>query len=395
MVDIIGVNTFKDRVRQMETTDLAHPNSFNPIHTDLINNDVYLQTALGGKASVAILDPSAGHKHTGVAGDAPILGPLGIGIYGNGSDGVFNSTGNTTWAVGADDGGPIVKQFTSFTLNAGHTLTVDRRCKGLIIFCTGDVIISGTISMDNKAARVTRNTEGIPWVNYGSISYVDSITKTLVEYLIPAGGNGGQGGANNSGSPGGAGGSNCAYGGCGGGGGTGGTVSATKYNGAPGGVGGSTSTGGVGGAGAGGASAGTAGGAGGGGIVVIIAKGNIVINSGGVITASSTQPGGNSGNSTVDGGASGGGGGAGNGGAGGAGYSTAGWSCTGGGGGGAGGGVVVLIYGGSYTNNGAIMVNGSSGGTAGTASGGINGNHAGQPGSPGQAGSIITIKAAV
>jgi len=292
--------------------------------------------------------------------------------FGDGSDGAYNSAGNETLAS-TTDGDPIVKQYTSFTLNAGHIMTVSNRCKGLVIFCTGDVTINGTISMDNLAARVSAGTR--PWEDRAVVSYVDTISKCLVTMLVPAGGNGGTGGDQSN--TGGAGGSNCAYGGSGGGGGAG-----RGNNGFVGGAGGSTTTGGAGGASTG-ANAGSPGGAGGGGIIIIIAGGNITIGATGIVKANSTGNGGNGGAGNGSG-SGGGGGGAGNGGTGGAGTTSSGYG--GGGGGGAGGGVVVLLRKGDYTNSGAVQVNGSGGGS-GASSGGTNGTS-------GQAGTIITRKIA-
>lgn len=48
MADIIGQSVWKDRVRQHETTDPVAPTTWNPIHTDLINNDVYLKGRVDG-----------------------------------------------------------------------------------------------------------------------------------------------------------------------------------------------------------------------------------------------------------------------------------------------------------------------------------------------------------
>ena len=82
--------------------------------------------------------------------------PPDVNNFGNGGDGAFNSTGNTTLTVtnknGNYDGDMMVKQYTSFTLNAGHTLTTDQPCRGLVILCTGDVSISGTLSMAHRGA---------------------------------------------------------------------------------------------------------------------------------------------------------------------------------------------------------------------------------------------------
>lgn len=355
-------------------------------------------TNVSGTTDARPLDLFAGvggHRHTGTDGDSSPLGPLGLNVFGDGSDGVFNSTGNVTFAVGADDGGPVVKQYTSFTLNAGHTMTVDRRCKALVIFCTGDVVINGTVNMNNLAARVTRGTT--PWTNVAPVKYVDLVTKYFTEYLMSAGGNGGAGGAGGAssaaGGNGGSGASNCAFGGCGGGGGGGGGSGGAWQGGGSGGGAGNGGAGGQGGqsghwngwdgsgggvgAGTGGAAGSgytghgtsTAGGSGGGGMVIIIARGSIIINAGGSITCNSTGVGGN-GYAGSDNGP----------------YHDG----SGGGGGGAGGGVVGLFYGGTYTNNGAVQVNGSSGGISYAGYGG----NAGGNGVSGSTGSIYSLKVA-
>src|SRR5690606_33905347 len=98
------------------------------------------------------------------------------------------------------------------------------------------------------------------------------------------------------------------------------------------------------------------GGSGGGGLVVVIARGNITLGSTGRIYARSTQPGGKGGD----------------------GREVRYWdedndievpvqTHGGGGGGGAGGGVVFAKCGGVWDNNGIISVNGSAGGTGGVA----------------------------
>ncbi len=308
-------------------------------------------------------------------------------IVGDGSDGDFYSIGNVTETV-ALDGGPVVKQYRSYTLNAGHTHTVSQRAKGLIILCQGDVTISGTLKMDNLAARVTRDIATPAWVgSCAKVSYFDYLSKCVVEMLLPAGGSGGAGGNSGNSGAGGSAGSNCAYGGSGGGGGGAGKSGA----GGTGSVGGGL--GGAGGGEYGTATAGGAGGIGGGGIIVIIAKGNITVNAGGVVTASSTGNGGNGGNSTSFTSAGGGGGGAGNGGIGSGPASVdLGSSVGGGGGGGAGGGVILFIYGTTYTNSGSVVVNASNGGTGGTGSGGDY-NYNGYNGANGTVGSIYSVKA--
>lgn len=43
MSDLTGTPVYQDHVRQLETTDPAHPATFNPINQHLIDNDVYLK----------------------------------------------------------------------------------------------------------------------------------------------------------------------------------------------------------------------------------------------------------------------------------------------------------------------------------------------------------------
>ncbi len=63
MPDLVGQEAWKDRVRKLEETDPAAPPTWDPIHQDLINNDVYLkarfdatksevETARGGHANL-------------------------------------------------------------------------------------------------------------------------------------------------------------------------------------------------------------------------------------------------------------------------------------------------------------------------------------------------------
>ena len=50
MPDLIGENTWKNSVRQLQETDPAAPSTWDPIHQDLINNDVYLKTRVDATA---------------------------------------------------------------------------------------------------------------------------------------------------------------------------------------------------------------------------------------------------------------------------------------------------------------------------------------------------------
>ncbi|MFZ5826492.1 MAG: hypothetical protein ACOY94_19540 [Bacillota bacterium] len=51
MPDLVGQDLYKNTVRALEGTDLAVPDTWNPIHQDLINNDVHLQNAKVSKTT--------------------------------------------------------------------------------------------------------------------------------------------------------------------------------------------------------------------------------------------------------------------------------------------------------------------------------------------------------
>lgn len=350
-----------------------------------------------------------GGKRAGGGGDLP-------SFFGDGSDGVFNSASNETIVV-TEHTGIAVKQYTSFTLNAGHAFTVDKACQGLLIYVDGDVLVDGNLSMTAKGSYLTEP----------SIPAIQALFTDL-NRIIPVsdlkGGAGGAGGAGGSASfPGGAGGGGrLLAGGFGGGGGGGAIISGSAKNASAGGAilistmrgdattagaymysdsetengnpaplaqpgcgggGGvlNTSTlgtgqsGGIGGRGKG---AGGGGGGGGyqtdgnlglegqaaGGFLCIIASGSITIGATGIVEAKGGA-GGKGGNAAA---------------------TVAQPAHGGGGGGGAGGGILILACAGSYTKNGTLSVAGGAGGAGGSAAGG---GVDGAAGTAGSAGKII------
>ena len=357
-------------------------------------------------------------------------------FFGDGSDGALNTAGNVTLNV-TQNSGIAIKQYTSATINAGHTLTTDYECRGLIIYCTGNVTISGTIDMSQKGCYflsgqtqpllITKKTSG----GVDTINRYYKLSTVLQELKGGSGGAGGYGGGHNTyggnSSPGSGSAGRVYYGGSGGGGGGGGASgtssgSSTYYGGfggtpspdhqygglssmtirldlngwhsdnlqyPPGGGGGrgslkansSTGTVSVGYSGTGYCYGGGGGGDGGvgvsaassytypepggngqktGGLIMIIAKGNVTINSGGIIRTNG-----------------------GTGGTGGSGFTYAGG---GGGGGGSGGGTVAIFHVGTYTNNGTVQASGGTGGSGGSA--GYTGFATGGNGSSGNAGTV-------
>ena len=63
---------------------------------------------------------------------------------------------NVTYTVpsknGSYDGDMVVKQYTSMTIDAGDTVTVDHPCRGMFILVQGDCTINGTLSILGKGA---------------------------------------------------------------------------------------------------------------------------------------------------------------------------------------------------------------------------------------------------
>jgi hypothetical protein len=338
--------------------------------------------------------------------------------FGTGVDGdctISSSTqiSSSTSPAGLNNslyGDPVVKNFKNLTINAGVFYSPLRPCRGMIIYCTGNLTINGTISMTGKGGGVANKiaspigiatstdsrydlvdatlyfnnfsssvgAKGIPthwnWAPSGSVWF--SNYKIRIPLSGSAAGGAGSSTGNGTGNSGTAGIFTC---GGGGGGGAGQPGPPSFGSGGAGGVGTIFSGGGGGGGGAGGIAG--AGGAG-------------LLESGGTGQSNpgSGRGGGGAGNPSGPGAASAGGIGVGgtiilivrgnfvnngtistNGASGGAGNQAPFGPQAGGGGGGSGGGSILIIYGGTYSNVGTIVANGGSGGANGPGGGGSGG----------------------
>ena len=84
--------------------------------------------------------------------------------WGDGSDGAVTTSGNVTHTVanknGSYDGDMYVANYTSLSIGAGHTMTVDQPCRGLLVYVKGDCTISGTLSMALKGGAANPTTSG-------------------------------------------------------------------------------------------------------------------------------------------------------------------------------------------------------------------------------------------
>ncbi|MBN8460694.1 MAG: hypothetical protein J0M04_22925 [Verrucomicrobia bacterium] len=314
--------------------------------------------------------------------------------WGNGSDGALSTTGNVDFAS-VLDGDVVVKQFTNLTINAGHTVTTQTRCRGLVIYVSGDCTINGTLSMTARGANVNPsqansiNPTGIQIIRrkaggtdtlsasdlggsgaggvgaswrateafQGGISGNGRIYTILREggagamglTRLNAGdpglsvadgtGGGGAGGVDNSGTGGNGAAGTCYSGGAGGGGCDNGNGGA-QHGGSFGGAGGSGSVGSGGGAGNPGGGGAASGENGTGGLLLLLVKGNLIIGSAGSVKSE--------GSFGAAGGLPGQGG---------------------GGGGGSGGGRILILHAGTKTGDGIVSAQGRNIGGRGSAGG--------------------------
>lgn len=71
---------------------------------------------------------------------------------------------NLTYTVpnknGSYDGDMVIKQYSSFTINSGDTVTTDQPCRGLFIYVTGNCTINGTLTMTARGAYANPTSSG-------------------------------------------------------------------------------------------------------------------------------------------------------------------------------------------------------------------------------------------
>ena len=301
--------------------------------------------------------------------------------------------------ISREHGDVIVKNYRDLTINSGVLFSPLRPCRGMVIYCTGNLTVNGTISMTGKGGGVVTKIAAPIGIASSTDSRYDLVDATLYfnnfssstagGYGIPThwnwapsgsawfnnykiriplsgsvaggaggvgpnspgavgavgsagifccGGGGGGGGAINN-QPGGAGGRGTIFAGGGGGGGAQTVVTGPAGTFESGGGGAAPVAGG--GAGNPAGVGGSAGGIGVGGLLILIVRGSVTINgtlsSNGAIGGSFT-------------------------------------ASPGRGGGGSGGGRIMIIYGGTYINGGTVVANGGSGGSGdGVGAGGAGG----------------------
>ena len=316
---------------------------------------VYDATAARDQNADGYVDFNKKLKYTNVCSQ---FSQSAITWFGTGANGSLNTTASVSFAT-SNDAEVLVRNYKSLTINAGHTMTVSNRCKGLLIYVAGDCTINGTLTMTAKGANAVgtaahyvyqaKNYYGnfIPQYQFNSVKLYGSGSGGGA--ASTAGRSAGEGytGGGGGGYAGGAGAAGTSWsGGSGGGGGP--SATAGSINGGAGGAGSAANTGGgAGNNGGAGGPGGISGGNGTGGVIILVVKGTFTLGNTGIITALGV----NGGNGSA------------------------------GGGGGSGGGRIVILYNQGYINNGGTI----------SVSGGVGGGTAPTKGGDGGAGSI-TIK---
>jgi len=91
-------------------------------------------------------------------------GTADANYWGDSSDGALTTSGNVTFTPtninGSYDADMVVKQYSSLTVSAGHTMTVSQPCRGMFIYVAGDCTIAGTLSMSKLGAAADPTASG-------------------------------------------------------------------------------------------------------------------------------------------------------------------------------------------------------------------------------------------
>ena len=109
----------------------------------------------------------------------------GGNYFGDGSDGAVTTSGDLTYTVlnknGSYDGDMVVKNYTDFTVSSGDTVTTDQACRGLLIYCKGDLTVTGDISMTDRGPN------GDPTASGGSDSSIVNASGLRLQMLTASG----------------------------------------------------------------------------------------------------------------------------------------------------------------------------------------------------------------
>ena len=152
---LLGVTTNTENVSLL-SFKLATADSLSKFNlVDGFSDDYQDATGVNAGGSTDATRDSSGKYYSGVT----------LGAYaGSGADGAVTISSNTNLVVpnkvGSYDGDMVVKQYSSLTIDAGSTLTVDQPNRGLFIMVTGNCTINGTLSMTARGGNGNPTTSG-------------------------------------------------------------------------------------------------------------------------------------------------------------------------------------------------------------------------------------------
>lgn len=98
--------------------------------------------------------------------------------FGTGADGNTTISTNTS-LISTLDSDMVVKNYGDLTVNASVTLTTSNRCKGLLLYVKGNLVVNGTISMSTRGASVNPTSAGVSATGLRIIRLKSGSTETL------------------------------------------------------------------------------------------------------------------------------------------------------------------------------------------------------------------------
>jgi len=111
-------------------------------------DSVVLRCVVAGSNQIWVLDSGTGDRL------------VTVNYFGSGSDGDVTISADTN-LTSTQDSDMIVKHYNSLTIDSGYTLSVSNRCKGLLIYVKGNLVVNGSISMSKKGASADPVAAGV------------------------------------------------------------------------------------------------------------------------------------------------------------------------------------------------------------------------------------------
>jgi hypothetical protein len=83
-----------------------------------------------------------------------------LNYWGDGSDGNLTTSADYNF-TSVQDGAAVVANLGAVSIGSGHTVTTSNRCKALVMYCLGDFVNYGTLTMTGRGAYANPTTEGV------------------------------------------------------------------------------------------------------------------------------------------------------------------------------------------------------------------------------------------